>query len=342
MDLGGRPDDLAQAVVVESHVGPRGGEVVELLGVDVGDLLEVPPVDEVAGGGAGGVAGVVPALEGGDDDRRLQRGPGRPADVDHRSTVPSGTVRSSGATTPVMLRRLTLVIALVAAPSWWASASPALAHVELEPERGDGRRDRDAHVPRRLRRRRHHRPRRAAAGGRVGGRGAREGGLDVDAATTTERTVTWSGGLGGGGRGRSRWSVALPDDDRRGAVPGDPADHGGRGRLDRRGGGRGRTTANPAPRLTLVADPNATTTTTAATTTTEDVTTTTADLPGTTVEAANEGDGDSAAPWLIGAGIAAIAGDRDRRAGSSSADADRRAEADADGGQRRRPRPEPH
>jgi hypothetical protein len=61
---------------------------------------------------------------------------------------------------------------------------------------------------------------------------------------------------------------------------------------------------NPAPRMTLTADPNATTTT--APTTTEAPTSTTADLPGTTVEAANEGDGDSAAPWLIGAGIAAI------------------------------------
>ena len=61
---------------------------------------------------------------------------------------------------------------------------------------------------------------------------------------------------------------------------------------------------NPAPRLTLVADPNATTTTTAPTTTVP--TSTTVDLPGTTLEAANEGDGGSATPWLIGAGIAAV------------------------------------
>lgn len=60
---------------------------------------------------------------------------------------------------------------------------------------------------------------------------------------------------------------------------------------------------NAAPRLTLIADPDApsTTTTTAAPTTT-----TSRDLPGTTLEAANEGDGDSAAPWLIGSGIAAV------------------------------------
>jgi uncharacterized protein YcnI len=65
---------------------------------------------------------------------------------------------------------------------------------------------------------------------------------------------------------------------------------------------------NPAPRLTLIADPNptTTTTTTAATTTTTVVSTTTTDRPSTTVEVANEGDGDDAAPWLLGAGIAAV------------------------------------
>jgi hypothetical protein len=34
-------------------------------------------------------------------------------------------------------------------------------------------------------------------------------------------------------------------------------------------------------------------------------TSTSRELPGTTLEAANEGDGGAAAPWLIGAGIAA-------------------------------------
>lgn len=49
---------------------------------------------------------------------------------------------------------------------------------------------------------------------------------------------------------------------------------------------------DPAPRLTLTADPNA-------------GTTTSRELPGTTLEAANEGDGGDAAPWLIGSGLAA-------------------------------------
>jgi Domain of unkown function (DUF1775) len=67
--------------------------------------------------------------------------------------------------------------------------------------------------------------------------------------------------------------------------------------------------ASPAPRLTLTADPNATTTTTVgATTTTVGSTETTEELPGTTLEAEERDDGDeSPAPWLIGSGIAAVA-----------------------------------
>ncbi|MEQ1788657.1 MAG: DUF1775 domain-containing protein [Acidimicrobiales bacterium] len=57
---------------------------------------------------------------------------------------------------------------------------------------------------------------------------------------------------------------------------------------------------HPAPRLTLVADPNASTTTTTA-----EVTTTTDELPDTTLEAEERDDGStSMAPWVIGSGIA--------------------------------------
>ena len=56
-------------------------------------------------------------------------------------------------------------------------------------------------------------------------------------------------------------------------------------------------TGKPAPRLTLTADPNATAATT----------TTTSALPGTTLEADQRDDGNtSAAPWIIGSGIAAV------------------------------------
>ena len=61
--------------------------------------------------------------------------------------------------------------------------------------------------------------------------------------------------------------------------------------------------ANPAPRLTLVADPDPEPSTT---TTTEATTTTSRERPGTTLEAANEGDDGSATPWLVGSGIAAV------------------------------------
>jgi hypothetical protein len=64
---------------------------------------------------------------------------------------------------------------------------------------------------------------------------------------------------------------------------------------------------NPAPRLTLIADPNATTTTEATTTTTAQSTTTTDALPGTTLEAEERDDGNtSAAPWIIGSAIVAL------------------------------------
>lgn len=68
--------------------------------------------------------------------------------------------------------------------------------------------------------------------------------------------------------------------------------------------------SNPAPRLTLVADPNPvpTTTTEATTTTTEAAaTTTTNDLPGTVLEAEERDDGEqSVAPWVIGSGVVAL------------------------------------
>lgn len=61
--------------------------------------------------------------------------------------------------------------------------------------------------------------------------------------------------------------------------------------------------ASPAPRLTLVADPNASTSTTSSTSHTTE-----SDLPGTTLEAQERDDGNtSAAPWIIGSGLAAAA-----------------------------------
>jgi periplasmic copper chaperone A len=200
-----------------------------------------------------------------------------------------------------MLRRLTLVLVFALA-ALLGLASPAWAHVELEPAE-------------------------ATSGStetltfHVAYEGAATTGLDVrlpEGASVVEvpekagwtsnvdqaeRTVSWSGGSVEDDETFSM-VVALPTMTGEVLFPavqlttaGEVAwidqeeddDHEG----------------HPAPRLTLIADPNATTTTESETTTTA-VTTTTADLPGTTLEAANEGDGDDAAPWLIGAGIAAL------------------------------------
>jgi uncharacterized protein YcnI len=96
----------------------------------------------------------------------------------------------------------------------------------------------------------------------------------------------------------------------------------------------------PAPRLTLTADTSATTSTTTAASTTS----TTAELPATTLEVENEEDSDdSAAPWLIGSGIAAIVAiaiggyllkrhrDKAEAAGAGSSDAAAPGATDDDG-----------
>lgn len=65
----------------------------------------------------------------------------------------------------------------------------------------------------------------------------------------------------------------------------------------------------PAPRLTVVADPSAPAGDDGTTTSTEEAETTTTErrLPGTTLEAEQRDDGSSSpAPWLIGAGVAAV------------------------------------
>ena len=72
VDLGGRPADPAHPVVAELGLGPRRGEVEELLGVDLGHQLGVIAVDQVPDGAAGGVPGVVPTLEGDEHDGPLQ------------------------------------------------------------------------------------------------------------------------------------------------------------------------------------------------------------------------------------------------------------------------------
>ncbi len=65
--------------------------------------------------------------------------------------------------------------------------------------------------------------------------------------------------------------------------------------------------ANPAPRVTVVAEAAGATTTTADSTTTTEPPPTTNDLPDTALEAETRDDGGgSLTPWLVGAGVAAL------------------------------------
>ena len=84
-DLGARPGDPAVAQLVEPDDGPVHLEVVELLGVDRPDDPRVPDPDQVVDDRRGGVGGVVPALEGGDDHRLDQVVD--LLDLDHSTTV---------------------------------------------------------------------------------------------------------------------------------------------------------------------------------------------------------------------------------------------------------------
>ncbi len=198
-----------------------------------------------------------------------------------------------------MLRRLSLLLALTLA-LLGASAPPARAHTELQPEE-------------------------AVAGAtetltfHVAFEGAGTIGLDVelaDGAAVVEvppkdgwtsssdpeaNTVSWEGGPV---EADEEFEVVVELPDTTGVVLFPAIQRTTEGEVawisEDEGDGHD---GNPAPRITLVADPNPTSTTT----TTEPTTTTSRDLPGTTLEAANEGDDDgSAAPWLIGSGIAAV------------------------------------
>ncbi|MDQ3782520.1 MAG: DUF1775 domain-containing protein [Actinomycetota bacterium] len=119
-----------------------------------------------------------------------------------------------------------------------------------------------------------------------------------------ERTVTWSGGsVPDGTRARFPIVVTLPPTPGEVLFPTIQETEAGELAWISPGGGASET-ERPAPRLTLLTDPNATTTTTEAPATT----TTRADRPGTTLEAQERDDGNtSAAPWVIGSGLVALA-----------------------------------
>ena len=83
VQLVGGPDDLARQAVGEAHLRTRGREVVELLGVDLGELAGRPVVAQKARRRGRGVGGVVPTLERGHQNRSFQLGAVVPVHVVH-------------------------------------------------------------------------------------------------------------------------------------------------------------------------------------------------------------------------------------------------------------------
>ena len=198
-----------------------------------------------------------------------------------------------------MLRRLALLLGLSLA-LLVASAAPASAHTELEPEEavagttetltfhvayeGTGTTGLEVQLP---------------EGTSVDEVPAKDGW--TSSSDPEARTVRWEGGPV---EADEEFAVVVELPDTTGVVLFPAIQITTDGEVDwigeDEGDGRG---DNPAPRLTLVADPNAGSTPTSPTVST---TATSRELPGTTLEAANEDDGGEAAPWLIGSGIAAV------------------------------------
>ena len=119
-----------------------------------------------------------------------------------------------------------------------------------------------------------------------------------------ERTVTWSGGsVPDGTEARFPLVVELPSTPGVALFPTLQETEAGQLAWIGEDEGEGED-ESPAPRLTLLPDPDAT----SSTTTSEPTTTTTErELAGTTLEAQQRDDGDtSAAPWVIGSGLAAL------------------------------------
>ena len=69
-----RPVDSPRVTVLQPDLRPRRLEVEEALRVDLGESLRVPGLREVAGGERGALPSVVPAAEGRDQHRPLERG----------------------------------------------------------------------------------------------------------------------------------------------------------------------------------------------------------------------------------------------------------------------------
>ena len=83
VEAGGRPGEPAGAALFDLHEGAVHLEVVELLGLDDHEGLELELAEEVGEPPRGGVAGVVPALPGEQGPGTAQGGSAEAADRVH-------------------------------------------------------------------------------------------------------------------------------------------------------------------------------------------------------------------------------------------------------------------
>lgn len=127
---------------------------------------------------------------------------------------------------------------------------------------------------------------------------------EVDDAT---RTVRWSGGsVPDGTEARFPLVVTLPTEPGVALFPTIQETEAGDLAWISLDEGEGED-QSPAPRLTLLADPDATTSTTTAAAPAPTTATSERALPGTTLEAEERDDGTTdAAPWVIGSAVAAL------------------------------------
>src|SRR5439155_13619545 len=86
-----RPVDHARAAALAPDRRSNRGEVIELLGVDPGDLARVEALDQEAERRRGGLPGIVPALKGADEHRVAQLRPLAPGQRLHASTLATPT-----------------------------------------------------------------------------------------------------------------------------------------------------------------------------------------------------------------------------------------------------------
>src|SRR5207249_1825306 len=91
-ELAPRPIDHPAHAVLEADAGAGDLEVVELLGVEVGDHARLPLLGEVPGGDRGCLSAVVPPPKTADQRRSLEAGTLHEGDGIHCLSISAGPI----------------------------------------------------------------------------------------------------------------------------------------------------------------------------------------------------------------------------------------------------------